>query len=136
MEKALDSVQLSNIQNESRNLIKCATSVGDLKVVAVQVNKDAKAIMALMDDLRSQMTSYVVVLASIQDGEVSLISGVPKHLTGTISARDVINFVADRVGARGGGRLDLARAGGGDCPEALPVALESVAEFVREKIAI
>ncbi len=134
--KALDSVQLSNVQNESRNLIKCATSVGELKVVAVRVDKDAKTVMALMDDLRSQMNSYVVVLASIQDGKVSLVCGVPKHLASEISARDVINFVADRVGARGGGRLDLARAGGGNRPEALPVALESVSEFVREKISI
>ena len=136
LEKELGNVQLLNVQNESRNLIRYATLVGEMKVVAAQVNKNAKTVMALMDDLRSQMDSYVVVLASIQDGKVSLVCSVPKHLTGEISAKDVLNFVADQVGARGGGRLDLARAGGGSRPEDLSVALESVSEFVRERLSI
>ena len=73
----------------------------------------------------------MVVLATVEDGKIALVAGVTKDLTGRIKAGDVVNSVARQVGGKGGGRPDMAMAGGNDV-DVLPAALNSVVEFVTQ----
>ena len=83
--------------------------------------------------LKDKLGSAVILLGRVDGGRVNLIAGVTKDLTGRISAGDVIKEIGARVGARGGGRPDMAQGGGGDKPEALDDALESLADWVAER---
>jgi alanyl-tRNA synthetase len=109
--------------------------VAGVKVLAAQVEGDAKSLLQTLDSLKSRLGSAVVVLGHVADGKVSLIAGVSKDLTGRITAPDVIGAVGPSVGARGGGRPDMARAGGGDKPDALGAALAAVPGWVQQKLA-
>jgi len=87
-----------------------------------------------VDQLKSQLGSAVIVLgAAGADGKVTLIAGVTADATARVKAGDIVNFVAQQVGGRGGGRPDLAQAGGTD-PARLPEALQSVSSWVRERL--
>jgi alanyl-tRNA synthetase len=86
-----------------------------------------------MDKLKDKLGSAVVVLASASEGKVSLIAGVTADLTGKLKAGELVNMVAQQVGGKGGGRPDMAQAGGTQ-PENLPVALASVADWVTQRI--
>ena len=103
-------------------------------MLAAVVEGDAKALPTTMDKLRERLGDAVVVLAH-QGPKVSLVTGVSKRVTDRVNANDVVRFVASQVGAKGGGRPDMARAGGGDRPEQLATALESVADWVRQRTA-
>ncbi len=91
---------------------------------------DATALRETLDKLKDKLKSAAIVLASSRDGKVSLIAGVTADLTGRIKAGDLVNFVAQQVGGKGGGRPDMAQAGGTD-PAALPAALASVKAWVE-----
>ena len=109
-----------------------ATSVGDIRVVSeVIANADASSLRAAMDRLKDKLRSAVVVLATVEDGKVRLIAGVTKNLTATFKAGELVNFVAQQVGGKGGGRPDMAQAGGSK-PEKLDDALASVVPWVEE----
>ena len=110
-----------------------AQAVGGVKVLAVAVEGDANALLPTMDSLRDRLGDAVVVLAHIGP-PVRLVCGVGKGVARRVSAGDLVRFVAPQVGARGGGRPDMAQAGGGDRPENVPDALASVAEWVRERV--
>jgi alanyl-tRNA synthetase len=84
--------------------------------------------------LRSKLGSAVIVLGNVADGRVSLIAGVSKDLTDRVSAPDLISLVGPEVGAKGGGRPDMARAGGGNRPDALGPALAKVRDWVAERL--
>jgi len=106
-----------------------------VKVVAAAVDlDDSKALLNTLDSLKQQLKRAVIVLGTVEGGKVSLIAGVTKDLTSHIKAGDLIQLVAGPVGARGGGRPDMARAGGGDKPDALPEALGAVPGWVREHL--
>jgi alanyl-tRNA synthetase len=87
-----------------------------------------------MDKFKDKLKSCVVVLASSEAGKITLIAGVTSDLTEKVKAGELVNFVAKQVGGKGGGRADMAQAGGTQ-PDNLPAALESVADWVKEKIA-
>ena len=115
------------------DLVDSAQDVNGIKVVAAQIEGDAKAMMQTLDMLKSRLNPAVIVLAQRNKGKVNLVAGLSKGLTGQMQAPALIKSVGDVVGARGGGSPVLARAGGGDRPERLADALATVAEWVRER---
>jgi alanyl-tRNA synthetase len=124
---------------------KAATSAGDdlaggavdvkgAKVLAVALEgADVKALRETMDKLKDKLKSAAIVLGSVADGKVTLIAGVTSDLTAKVKAGDLVNHVAQQVGGKGGGRPDMAQAGGTD-PAALPAALRSVLAYVEQKL--
>jgi alanyl-tRNA synthetase len=87
----------------------------------------------LVDNFKNKLKSGVVVLAAVEDGKVKLAAGVTGDLTAKVKAGELVNFVARQVGGKGGGRPDMAQAGGTQ-PDDLPMALESVAGWVEQRL--
>jgi len=111
-----------------------AIDVKGAKVLAVALDgADVKALRETMDKLKDKLKSAAIVLASVADGKVTLIAGVTSDLTGKVKAGELVNHVALQVGGKGGGRPDMAQAGGTD-PAGLPAALQSVRAFVEERL--
>lgn len=109
--------------------------IGDVKVVSQALDgADMAALRSTMDRLKDQLGDAVIVLATVEDGKVKVIAGVTKSLTKRFSAGELVNFVATQVGGKGGGRPDMAQAGGND-PSQLDSALASVENWVRERDA-
>jgi len=103
-------------------------------VLAVAIEgADVKALRETMDKLKDKLKSAAIVLASVADGKVALIAGVTSDLTGKVKAGELVNHVAQQVGGKGGGRPDMAQAGGTD-PAGLPAALQSVRAFVEQRL--
>ena len=100
--------------------------------MCAEVTGDRDAMMSTLDDLRERLDSCVVVLGSRAGGSVQLVCGVSQDTTNRVRAGDVIKWLAPLVGARGGGRPEMAQAGGGDQLDALPKALESAREHIEE----
>ncbi len=112
-----------------------AVDVGNVKLLAHTLDgADVPALRAAVDRLKDRFERAVIVLAAVEDGKVRLIAGVTKNLTQQIAAGDVVNFVAQQVGGKGGGRPDMAQAGGTE-PAALPAALASVRAYVEERMS-
>jgi len=134
LEKEVAQLKDKLASGRGRDLAADAESVGGLKVVATSVEgADASALRNAVDQLKSRLGSAVIVLGSADsDGKVTLIAGVTADATGRVKAGDLVNFVAQQVGGRGGGRPDLAQAGGTDAG-GLPAALASVADWVRAR---
>ena len=119
---------------QGSDLASRAVEVNGIRVLAATIEGDAKSLPATMDNLRDRLGNAVVVLAH-RGEKVSLVTGVSKPVTDRINASEVIRFVGAQVGAKGGGKADMARAGGGDRPERLTTALDSVADWVRQRTA-
>jgi alanyl-tRNA synthetase len=134
LEKEVAQLKDRLASGRGRDLAADAETVGGLKVVATSVEgADAAALRNAVDQLKSQLGSAVIVLgAAGSDGKVTLIAGVTPDATSRVKAGDLVNFVAQQVGGRGGGRPDLAQAGGTDAAR-LPSALASVPAWVRER---
>jgi alanyl-tRNA synthetase len=112
-----------------------AVAVGGVKVLAATLDgADASALREAVDKLRATLKSAAVVLASVSEGKVTLIAGVTPDLTGKVKAGELVNFVAGQIGGKGGGRPDMAQAGGTQ-PEHLPAALAAVTAWVAGKLA-
>jgi alanyl-tRNA synthetase len=94
---------------------------------------DAKSLRETVDRLKDRLKSAAIVLGSTEGGKVSLIAGVTADLTGRLKAGDLVNFVAQQVGGKGGGRADMAQAGGTE-PAKVPAALGSVREWVEQRL--
>ena len=104
-----------------------------IKVLAATMEgADVTALRETMDKLKDKLGTAAIVLASVLEGKVSLIAGVTKDATGKVKAGELVNFVAQQVGGKGGGRPDMAQAGGTD-PAKLPEALAGVAGWVGER---
>ncbi|MGD8831340.1 MAG: alanine--tRNA ligase, partial [Pseudomonadales bacterium] len=131
--RELEQIRQTLAASQGSDLAGDATEVDGVKVLATTVEGDSKALMQTLDTLRSKLGSAVIVLGHVEEGTVSLVAGVSKDLTDRIKAPEVINAVGTKVGARGGGRPDMARAGGGTDPGALPAALAAVPEWVRKQ---
>ncbi len=116
------------------DLVDGAQDVGGIKVVAAQIEGDAKAMMQTLDLLKSRLNPVVILLAQENKGKINLVAGVSKELTERMQAPDLIRSVGAAVGARGGGSPVLARAGGGDRPEKVAEALAGVTDWVRERL--
>jgi len=111
-----------------------AVDIKGAKVLAVALEgADVKALRETMDKLKDKLKSAAIVLASVADGKVTLIAGVTSDLTGKVKAGELVNHVALQVGGKGGGRPDMAQAGGTD-PAGLPAALKSVQAFVDQRL--
>jgi alanyl-tRNA synthetase len=135
LEKEVAQLKDKLASGRGKDLASDAVEIGGLKVVATSVEgADAAALRNAVDQLKSQLGSAVIVLgAAAPDGKVTLIAGVTADATTRVKAGDVVNFVAQQVGGRGGGRADLAQAGGTDAA-ALPAALQSVPGWVRDRL--
>jgi len=94
---------------------------------------DAKTLRETMDQLKEKLKSAAIVLGAVNDGKVSLIAGVTADLTGKLKAGELVNYVAQQVGGKGGGRPDMAQAGGTN-PAGLPSALQSVKSWVEDRV--
>ncbi|HRE31801.1 MAG TPA: alanine--tRNA ligase, partial [Candidatus Berkiella sp.] len=111
-----------------------AITIGDIKLLVKRLSDTEPKIMReLMDDLKNKLGRAIIVLAAVNDGKVQLIVGVTNNCTDKVSAGELVNFVALQVGGKGGGRPDLAQAGG-TTPEYLEKALASVKAWVQEKL--
>jgi alanyl-tRNA synthetase len=116
------------------DLLAAAVDVKGLKVLAAQLHgADAKTLRETMDKLKDKLKSAAIVLGAVADGKVSLIAGVTADLTGRVKAGELVNFVAQQVGGKGGGRPDMAQAGGTE-PAKLPAALRSVKAWVEQRV--
>ena len=105
-----------------------------LKVLAARLDgADAKALRETMDQLKNKLKTAAIVLAAVEGGKVQLAAGVTADAVGRIKAGELVNFVAQQVGGKGGGKPDLAMAGGTDAA-ALPQALAAVAGWVGERL--
>ncbi len=111
-----------------------AVDVKGLKVLAVTLpGADAKALREAMDKLKDKLKTAAIVLAAVEGGKVQLAAGVTSDSTGRVKAGELVNFVAQQIGGKGGGKPDLAMAGGSDAA-ALPQALASVPAWVAERV--
>jgi alanyl-tRNA synthetase len=135
LEKELDRYKAKLASAQGEDLADRAVEVRGVKVLAAVIEgADAKALRELADKLRDRLRSCALVLASVTDGRVTLIAAVTPDLTGRVKAGELVNFVAMQVGGKGGGRPDMAQAGGND-PERLAPALAGVAAWVEGKLA-
>ncbi|MEW6039813.1 MAG: alanine--tRNA ligase [Pseudomonadota bacterium] len=134
LEKELERLKAKAAGAAGSDLVSRAVDVAGVKVLAARVDDaDAKTLRELVDQLKDKLGSAAIVLAAVEGEKVSLIAGVTKDQTGRIRAGDLVNSVATRVGGKGGGRPDLAQAGG-NRPEALQGALAGVPEWVRRTL--
>ncbi|MHB1144255.1 MAG: alanine--tRNA ligase [Thiobacillus sp.] len=135
LEKELDRLKSKLASSAGDELVQQAADVNGVRVLAAQLDGiDAKGLRETADKLRDKLKSCALVLGTVADGKVSLIAAVTPDVTGRIKAGELVNFVATQVGGKGGGKPDLAMAGGSE-PGALPAALASVQAWVQGKLA-
>jgi alanyl-tRNA synthetase len=134
-EKELEKLKLKLAQASQGELSAQAVEIEGLKVLAVQLdNVDAKGMRDVLDQLKNKLGSSAIILAVVNAEKVSLIAGVSKDQIGRIKAGDLVNHVAAQVGGKGGGRPEMAQAGGND-PKGLTQALANVPEWIRSQIS-
>ena len=133
LEKELTALKSKLASNQGDELLTQAVDVNGIKVLAATLEgADVTALRETMDKLKDKLKTAAIVLASVKDGKVSLIAGVTADATAKVKAGELVNFVAQQVGGKGGGRPDMAQAGGTD-PSGLPKALAGVAAWVGDK---
>ena len=134
LEKELDRLKSRLASSQGDELVQQASDVKGVRVLAAQLDGvDAKALRETADKLRDKLKSCALVLGTVADGKVSLIAAVTPDVTGKIKAGELVNFVATQVGGKGGGKPDMAMAGGSE-PAQLPAALASVQAWVEGKL--
>lgn len=134
LEKELARAKAELAVHAGAKLLDDAKDLGAAKLVAAQIEADAAALREIVTDLTGKSEQAIVLLAAVNDGKVSLCAGVSKPLTGKVKAGDLVKFAAEQVGGKGGGRPDLAQAGGSDV-EKLPAMIDSVKDWVSAKLA-
>ena len=134
LEKELQQLKEQAAAQESANLSSKAEEINGVKLLVSELTGvEPKMLRTMVDDLKNQLGSTIVVLATVADGKVSLIAGVSKDVTDRVKAGELVGMVALQVGGKGGGRPDMAQAGGTDA-SALPAALASVKGWVSAKL--
>ncbi|EEB3605711.1 alanine--tRNA ligase [Salmonella enterica subsp. enterica serovar Infantis] len=134
LEKELQQLKNQAAAQESANLSSKAVNLNGVKLLVSELaGIEPKMLRTMVDDLKNQLGSTVIVLATVVEGKVSLIAGVSKDVTDRVKAGELIGMVAQQVGGKGGGRPDMAQAGGTDAA-ALPAALASVQGWVSAKL--
>jgi len=134
LERELAALKGKQASAQGDDMLTQAVDVKGAKVLAAQMQgADVNALRETMDKLKDKLKSAAIVLASVADGKVTLIAGVTADLIGKLKAGDLVNLVAQQVGGKGGGRPDMAQAGG-TLPENLPAALASVQAWVEGKL--
>lgn len=134
LEKELARAKAELAVHAGAKLLDDAKDLGAAKLVAAQIEADAAALREIVTDLTGKSDNAVILLAAVNDGKVSLCAGVSKPLTGKVKAGDLVKFAAEQVGGKGGGRPNLAQAGGTDAGK-LPAVLDSVKDWVGAKLA-
>jgi len=133
-EKELMRLKTRLASSQGSDLAAQAKGIKGIKVLAANLeNADAKILRETLDQLKDKLKTCAIVLSTVEDGKITLIAGVSTDLTNQIKAGELINFVAQQVGGKGGGRPDMAQAGG-TLPDQLPAALESVIDWVGKKL--
>jgi len=134
LEKELERLKSRLAAAQGDELIGQAITVGEAKILAAILDgADVKTLRETVDKLKDKLKSCAIVLGSCSDGRVTLIAGVTTDLTSKVKAGELANFVASQVGGKGGGRPDMAQAGGTE-PAQLPAALQSVAGWVSQRL--
>ncbi|RLW70001.1 MAG: alanine--tRNA ligase [gamma proteobacterium symbiont of Stewartia floridana] len=134
LEKELEQLKAKLASAAGSDLASSAVAVGEIKVLAANLDgADPKSLRETMDQLKNKLGSAVILLTAVAGGKVSLVAGVTKDLTGSMKAGDLVKLAAEQVGGKGGGRPDMAQAGGSN-PDAIPQALELVEPWVRENL--
>jgi alanyl-tRNA synthetase len=134
LEKELTRLKSKMASSRGDELAEQAVAVKGVKVVAAAIEgADVKALREAVDKLKDRLKSAAVVLAAANDGKVSLIAGVTSDISAKVKAGDLVNHVAQQVGGKGGGRPDMAQAGGND-PAKLPQALDSVRAWIEQRL--
>ena len=134
LEKELARAKAELAVHAGAKLLDDAKDLGSAKLVAAQIEADAAALREIVTDLTGKSEQAIVLLAAVNDGKVSLCAGVSKPLTAKVKAGDLVKFAAEQVGGKGGGRPDLAQAGGTDAAK-LPAVLGGVKDWVNAKLA-
>ncbi|WP_239995932.1 alanine--tRNA ligase [Photobacterium phosphoreum] len=134
LEKEIQQLKDKLAAQEGAGLINQVQEINGVKVLIAQLDgADNKALRGMVDELKNQLGSAVVILGNVSDDKVGLIAGVTKDLIGKVKAGELVNLVALQVGGKGGGRPDMAQAGGTDAA-ALPAALATVAPWLADKL--
>ena len=134
LEKDLAAMKSKMASGQGDELLSQAVDIKGLKVLAVMLpDADASTLRVVMDKMKGQLKSAAIVLAAVNEGKVSLIAGVTADTTNKVKAGELVNFVAQQVGGKGGGRADMAQAGGTE-PQGLPAALAGVQAWVGERL--
>ena len=134
LEKELARLKSKLASSQGDELLNQAVEIKGAKVLAAAIEgADAKALREAMDKLKDKLKSAAIVLAAVEGGKVSLIAGVTQDLTAKVKAGELVNMVAQQVGGKGGGRPDMAQAGG-TSPQNLPAALATVASWVEQRL--
>ncbi len=131
-EKELARLKTKLASSQGDDLAAQAQEIRGIKVLAANLeNADAKVLRETLDQLKDKLKPCAIVLSTVEDGKITLIAGVSADLTSQIKAGELVNFVAQQVGGKGGGRPDMAQAGGTQ-PDRLPAALASVIDWVEK----
>ena len=134
LEKELASLKTKMASSQGDELLAQAVDINGIKVLAATLEgADVATLRGVMDKMKDKLKTAAIVLASVADGKVSLIAGVTADSTSKVKAGELVNFVAQQVGGKGGGRPDMAQAGGTD-PSGLPKALAAVSQWVGERV--
>ncbi|GGB51020.1 alanine--tRNA ligase [Oceanisphaera marina] len=134
LEKEIEQLKAKLTAQAGTALLEQVTDINGTKVLIADLDGvDGKSLRGSLDDLKGKLQSGIVVLATVNDGKVSLIAGVTKDLTSKVKAGELVNLVAQQVGGKGGGRPDMAQAGGSE-PAQLPAALASVTPWLAERL--
>ncbi len=134
LEKNIEQLQSKLASSQGSDLVSQAIELNGAKILVAKLEDvEAKSLREMQDQLKNKLGSSVVLLAVANDGKVGLIAGVSKDLTAKVKAGELVNMVAQQVGGKGGGRPDMAQAGGSD-EAALPSALDSVLPWLQEKL--
>ncbi|MGH6610993.1 MAG: alanine--tRNA ligase, partial [Burkholderiaceae bacterium] len=133
LERELTRLKSKLATSQGDDLAAQAVDVNGVKVLAASLDGDARALRETMDQLKSKLKSAVIVLGAVENGRVQLAAGVTADATSKVKAGDLVNYVAQQVGGKGGGRPDMAMAGGND-PSKLPGALASVQSWAQQRL--
>ena len=134
LEKELERLNSKMAASQSDELLSQTKTIKNISVlVTITQATDVKILRETLDQIKNKIKSGIILLAAVNDGKVQLIAGITTDLTSKIKAGDLVNYVALQVGGKGGGKPDLAMAGGTDAAS-LPRALESVAEWLEKRL--
>jgi len=135
LERELERLKSRLASSQGDDLVSQATDVDGIKVLAARLEGvDAKGLRNAVDQLKSKLKTAAVVVAVVNGEKVTLAAGVTDDCTDRIAAGPLVNFVAQQVGGRGGGRADMAQAGGND-PSQLDKAIAGVPDWVRQQLS-
>ena len=135
LEKELVSLKAKMASGQGDDLLAQAVDIHGIKVLAATLEgADVPTLRGVMDKMKDKLKTAAIVLATVNDGKVSLIAGVTPDATSKVKAGELVNHVAQQVGGKGGGRPDMAQAGGTD-PSGLSAALASVSGWVEQQLA-